>query len=218
MLSALVGSSECTNELNLMKGSALVVRSWNGHAIQRRRADGYVNATAMCQVAGKHWKNYAQLLRSAEYIKALEGSAGIPADLLAQTVMTGPNDRRGTWVHPRLAVDLARWISPEFAVWMDGWILEELEAKAKTSLPDRVMTLPSEDVAEVISVLCADLSKESERLAAMAGWPTTDSLATAANCLALIRRRTAVVARLLSIVQPMRRRGEAPLSGIEAII
>ena len=33
---------------------------------------------------------------------------------------------QGTWVHPRLAVDLARWISPAFAVWMDGWFLETL--------------------------------------------------------------------------------------------
>ena len=32
----------------------------------------------------------------------------------------------GTWVHPQVAVDLARWISAPFAVWMDGWFLEEM--------------------------------------------------------------------------------------------
>jgi hypothetical protein len=46
---------------------------------------------------------------------------------VVRSVATGPNDQRGTWVHPRLAVDLARWISPEFAVWMDGWILGQLD-------------------------------------------------------------------------------------------
>ena len=31
-----------------------------------------------------------------------------------------------SWIHERLAVDLARWLSPDFAVWMDGWVLEAL--------------------------------------------------------------------------------------------
>jgi hypothetical protein len=30
----------------------------------------------------------------------------------------------GTFVHPQVAVDLARWISAPFAVWMDGWFLQ----------------------------------------------------------------------------------------------
>jgi hypothetical protein len=185
-----------------MKSSALVTRSWNGHAIQRRLADGYVNATAMCQVAGRRWHHYAVNLRASEYMQALQGSTGIPADLLAQTVVTGSNAGRGTWVHPRLAVDLARWISPEFAVWMDGWILEELEAKAKE--PKGLACLSNEDVGEVISVLCADIGQACDRLAAMAGWPTADSLTTAKDCLRQVQRRTAVVHQLLATVQPIR--------------
>ena len=184
-----------------MKSTALVTRSWNGHAIQRRRADGYVNATAICRAAGKHWKNYAQLLRSAEYIRALEGSAGIPADLLAQTVVTGPNAGRGTWVHPRLAVDLARWISPEFAVWMDGWILEELEAKAKPA--QLALSFSNQDASEMIDLACADLSRTAERLAAMTGHPHKSSLEVARDCLDLLKRRVATVERLLPTVQSL---------------
>lgn len=187
-----------------MKSPAFVVRSWNGHAIQRRRADGFVNATAMCQAVGKHWKNYAQLLRSAEYIKALEGSAGIPADLLAQTVLTGRNEGRGTWVHPRLAVDLARWISAEFAVWMDGWILEELEAKAKPA--QLVLPLSNDDTAEIIELACADLGKTAERLAAMTGFPHTGSLEIARECLDQLKRRLATVDRLLPMMTPNNRK------------
>lgn len=184
-----------------MKSSSLVTRSWNGHAIQRRRADGYVNATAMCQVAGRRWHHYAQLLRSAEYIRALEGSAGIPADLLAQTMVTGPNAGRGTWVHPRLAVDLARWISPEFAVWMDGWILEELEAKAKPA--QLALPFSNQDAAEMIDLACADLSRTAERLAAMTGHPHRSSLEVARDCLDLLKRRLATVERLLPTVQSL---------------
>lgn len=201
MLSRLAGDSECPVISKPMKSSSLVTRSWNGHTIQRRRADGYVNATAMCQVVAKRWRDYAITLRSAEYIKALEGSAGIPADLLAQTVVTGPNDRRGTWVHPRLAVDLARWISPEFAVWMDGWILEELEAKAKPA--QLALSLSSKDASELIDLACADLSRTAERLAAMTGHPHKSSLEVARDCLDALKRRVATVERLLPSVQSL---------------
>lgn len=102
-------------------------RDWNGRLIGRRAADGYVNATAMCKANGKHLPHYRANDRTAQYLQALSGSVGIPTDLLMQTICAGPNDLRGTWVHPRLAVDLARWISPHFAVWMDGWILEQLQ-------------------------------------------------------------------------------------------
>lgn len=101
-------------------------RIWNGVEIQRRPSDGYVNATAMCKANGKRWRDYAITERTQEYIAALKrdlGSAGNLADLI-QTITTGLNHLRGTWIHPRLAVDLARWISPAFAVWMDGWFLE----------------------------------------------------------------------------------------------
>ena len=102
-------------------------REWNGHAIQRRQADGYVNATAMCKANGKHLPHYSANGRTTEYLQALSGSVGIPTDLLKVSIGTGPNHLRGTWIHPRLAVDLARWISPSFAVWMDGWFLEQFQ-------------------------------------------------------------------------------------------
>jgi len=41
-------------------------------------------------------------------------------------IQGGRPELQGTWIHPRLAVDLARWICPSFAVWMDGWFLESL--------------------------------------------------------------------------------------------
>ena len=120
----------CHAQVGREQGSALEVRQWEGHAIQRRRTDGFVNATAMCQANGKRWNHYVSNDRTGAYIAALERvvtSAGNPAHLI-DVITTGPNHLRGTWVHPRLAVDLARWCRPAFAVWMDGWLLGELGA------------------------------------------------------------------------------------------
>lgn len=108
-----------------MHSSSLVSRSWNGTPIQRRTTDGYVNATAMCKANGKEWKHYFETDRAHKYLDALSGSVGIPTDHLFRSITTGPNDGRGTFIHPQLAVDLARWISAPFAVWMDAWFLDE---------------------------------------------------------------------------------------------
>jgi KilA-N domain len=110
----------------IMNASGLVVRTWNDAPISRRDGDGYADATAMCQANGKRWNHYQENDRTTAYIQALAASLNLPADQLVLTTTTGPNHLRGTWIHPRLAVDLARWLSPEFAVWMDGWFLEQL--------------------------------------------------------------------------------------------
>ena len=104
-------------------------RDWQGTPIQRRQSDGWVNATAMAKANGKHLPHYMSNARTSEYLQALSRSVGIPTDHLKVTIGTGPNDLRGTWIHPRLAVDLARWISPAFAVWMDGWFLETITGR-----------------------------------------------------------------------------------------
>jgi hypothetical protein len=114
-----------------MTTTGLSVRVWNGTSICRRD-DGFVNATAMCKANAKRWTLYRTNERTKAYMAALAGSVGIPTHLLIDSITTGPNATRGTWIHPRLAVDLARWISPQFAVWMDGWFLESLQPKPTT--------------------------------------------------------------------------------------
>ena len=37
--------------------------------------------------------------------------------------------QQGTWVHPDLAVELARWISPEFAIVTNRWVREIIEGR-----------------------------------------------------------------------------------------
>ncbi len=117
--------------------SALDVRAWEGTAIQRRRADGYVNATAMCKANGREWSSYARTERTKEYIKALDAVLQNCGTELVQSIWGGRPELQGTWIHPRLAVDLARWISPAFAVWMDGWFLESAQGQGRQPAPPK---------------------------------------------------------------------------------
>lgn len=116
-----------------MNALGLVVRTWNDAPISRRDSDGFVNATAMCQASGKLWGNYYQLDRTKAYMEALK-AAGSTGDLV-QTITTGLNHLRGTWIDPRLAIDLARWCSPEFAVWMDSWFIDWMLSRQQASQP-----------------------------------------------------------------------------------
>jgi hypothetical protein len=107
----------------------LDVRIWNGTPISRRTTDGYVNATAVCRANGKQWSKYRESERCQTYLDALAETSEIRMfDLIESRQGQGG----GTWVHPQVAVDLARWISAPFAVWMDGWFLGELNRQATT--------------------------------------------------------------------------------------
>lgn len=123
----------------IMNASGLSVRTWNDAPITRRDSDGFADATAMCQANGKRWNHYQENERTTAYIHALATSLNIPADQLVITTTSGPNHLRGTWIHPRIAVDLARWISPAFAVWMDGWFLDSMTTQQQPELPGLVV-------------------------------------------------------------------------------
>ena len=132
-----------------MNHPALVSRTWNGTPISRRTSDGYVNATAMCKANGKRWKDYSESDRCQLYLDALESVAGISVHALVES-RSGGAGGGGTWVHPQVAVDLARWISAPFAVWMDGWFLESVQQAQPTPVETPPPRLRE---AEVISLV-----------------------------------------------------------------
>ena len=134
-----------------MNPSGIVVRTWNDAPISRRDSDGFADATAICQANGKRWHDYERLDRTGDYIKALAASTGLAPDELVITTTSGPNHLRGTWIHPRLAVDLARWLSPDFAVWMDGWFLEQAQAP-QAAAPG----ITANDVAQIAAQVAAE--------------------------------------------------------------
>ncbi|MEO1208601.1 MAG: KilA-N domain-containing protein [Cyanobacteria bacterium J06638_20] len=123
--------------------SNLILRKYNGVEIPQR-ADGYMNATKMCQAGDKLFADFWRLRSTDEYVRALSKSMGIPIDALSESIVSGPNELRGTWVHKRLASRLAQWISPEFAVVVDGWVLDIAEGR----IPGGMEEILSRDRAE----------------------------------------------------------------------
>ena len=131
---------------------SMVDDKWRALRVELRRSDGYVNATLMCQSAGKLWRNYNQNKESKGFFAALQSSISSAAGDLVQHEK-GSNSERRTWVHQQIAIDLARWISPMFGAWMTGLVLryakgevtsEESAAAAaelaQASLPSEAVT------------------------------------------------------------------------------
>ena len=88
------------------------------------REDGFINATALCKAGGKQFNDWYRLEKTKLFLNALSSSTGCPVDILIHIITNMKNELRGTWVHPRLAVNIAQWISPIFDVQVSGWVYE----------------------------------------------------------------------------------------------
>lgn len=113
----------------------LVPHTYQGSLVQQRATDGYINATAMCKASGKEWSNYKKNEGTEEFLVALEGSLRIRRDLIVQTIIAGPNEARGTWVHPQVAINLAQWLSADFAVQVSQWVVDWMTGKGTPATP-----------------------------------------------------------------------------------
>jgi hypothetical protein len=121
--------------------TALEIRSYSDCPIERRKSDGFVNATGMATACRKRWADFAKTQRAQDYMIALENDLRpvgqtMINDIVELTIVDSRCGRfnSGTWIHPRLAIDFARWLSPKFAVWMDGWLLGNLFTKPREIL------------------------------------------------------------------------------------
>ena len=100
----------------MSKSSALstyLTRVFNGSVIRQRESDGFVDATSMCKAGGKligHWKDTDQ---TREFLDALSADVGIP---VLKLIESKPGRSGRSWVHPIVAVDLAKWISPRMFI------------------------------------------------------------------------------------------------------
>ncbi len=114
---------------------SLVPHTYQGSLIQQRALDGYINATAMCKAAGKLWGHYAENASTKAFLAALQGSIGNPMDPIVRIIAAGPNEERGTWVHPQVAINLAQWLSADFAVQVSQWVVEWMTGKGAPPAP-----------------------------------------------------------------------------------
>ena len=70
---------------------------WESNDITRR-ADGYFNATFMCQAGGKRWAKFMENAGTAELLEALEASTQIRTSELVQSIRGGTPHQQGTSV------------------------------------------------------------------------------------------------------------------------
>ncbi|VTS08497.1 KilA-N domain-containing protein [Tuwongella immobilis] len=116
--------------------TAMMQREIIGSVVEIRE-DGFINATQLCKAAGKLFAHYMSSGPTKQFLAALESDIGKPISALIE-VRKGGSGPQGTWVHPRVAIDLARWCSPQFAVTVNGWIFELMtrgSASAQPSVP-----------------------------------------------------------------------------------
>jgi hypothetical protein len=107
----------------------IIVRQYNNVEIPQRISDRYMNATKMCKANGKLWGHYWENQSTQEFVSELSAVIGIPITGptgLIQVRQGGTPQDQGTWVHPEVAIDLAKWCSVKFRIQVNRWILELL--------------------------------------------------------------------------------------------
>ena len=125
--------------LNFSQPSLLIEHSVDGEVVPQRPKDGYINATLLCQQAGKHFNDYHRLAQTRAFLNELSAETGIPVSGLLQ-IIKGGNDKldQGTWIHPQVAINLAQWLSPAFAVRVTQWVLDWMQGKTQGYMPAHV--------------------------------------------------------------------------------
>ena len=96
--------------LDLSQAPLLIEHSIDGgEVIPQRPTDGYINATRLCEQAGKRFNDYNRLAQTQAFLNELALETGIPVSKLVE-VIRGRGDiiAQGTWVHPQVAINLGQ--------------------------------------------------------------------------------------------------------------
>lgn len=119
----------------------LIKHDINGIVVQQRRADGYINGTAMCATHNKDISDWLRANETLELAGALAEDLGIKSNpvkspnslktrvsasypTLVIVKRGAPDSGGGVWLHPDLAISLAQWCSPKFAIQVSKWVRE----------------------------------------------------------------------------------------------
>ena len=122
--------------------------------VEQREADGYINASKLCDAGGKRFHDYRNRVSTKTFLNELSLETGIPVLLpntrnrvfgLIQSVRGGFDPAsRGIWVHPRVAIHLGQWISPRFAVRISGIVFDWMQGLPRHNAMQAFL-LPSPD-------------------------------------------------------------------------
>jgi hypothetical protein len=129
---------------NIISNITLIDKNDQPYAIICRESDGYINVTNLCKAGGRLFSTWRRKTTTEEFLKILEKdikseyqkdtSMQLCTDILINTEIlelikietSGLNENRGTWVHPKVAINIAQWISPKFDVQVTKWVYQLL--------------------------------------------------------------------------------------------
>ena len=131
---------------NIISNITLVDKNDQPYAIICRESDGYINVTNLCKAGGRLFSTWRRKTTTEEFLKILEEdikseyqkdtSVQLCTDVseiaqndileLIKIETSGLNENRGTWVHPKVAINIAQWISPKFDVQVTKWVYQLL--------------------------------------------------------------------------------------------
>ena len=125
--------------LDFPQRDLFIEHDMGGSVIPQRPRDGYINATLLCQRAGKSFGHYHAAKQTKDFLDALFADIGIPISGLVQ-IVKGGSDRlaQGTWVHPQVAIHLGQWVSPVFSVKVTRWVTEWISGNVQSHMPVHV--------------------------------------------------------------------------------
>lgn len=121
-------------QIQHQKSLNLIQYEVNECVVQQRSSDGYINATALCQAAGKRWHNYLREEPTGHFLRALAAKIQISVKDLNQEV-SSLDGIPCTWVHPKVAIHLAQWLSAQFAVQVTEWVYDWMSGKGMRTEP-----------------------------------------------------------------------------------
>jgi hypothetical protein len=103
---------------SLLKDLNIGIVTYHDNQISYRKADGFVNATVMCQLFNKVVWEWLRYTSTQEYITILEIELGIKN--VVEIGLGSPKNGGGLWIHPSLILELAIWINnEEFIYWCE---------------------------------------------------------------------------------------------------
>jgi hypothetical protein len=132
-------------------GQIILINKLNEpYTVVCRESDGYINVTNLCKAGGKMFHAWRRLAKTKKIIQLLTNKIESECHnslekgfLSPELIYTGTgvknikNSVNETWVHPKIAINIAQWISPEFDIQVTDWI-HQLLVFGHVRLTDKV--------------------------------------------------------------------------------
>jgi hypothetical protein len=117
---------------------------------------GYVNGTQMCKANNKFLADYTKLKSTKQYLQALSNDMKILISSLVIEVQ-GHGSEQSTWIHPEIAIDLARWVSVEFRIWANRTLMKVI--MGIESVQQQSMTQ-----VQLLAAIAQQMAEQEQRL------------------------------------------------------